>query len=1092
MADRVAYLEAVVGADISSFRYAMQHIRNEVGILGNHINKISETARIATYAISAPLAVMGAGFAKASVEFEKNMRNINSIALMSEKQIESTANAIKAFSTETSYGASELADALYTVYSAGFTDQATAMDLMQVATRTAEAGLSDLTVTTEALASIMLSYSNQNVTATQASNMLTRTVQVGVGTMEEFANAFGYVLGAGATLGVNINELGSAMAFLTQRGFSASKAGTSLNNLLTKLIKPTAEMTKLFDEMGVTTGKELITSLGGLNPVLEAVMQATGGAEDKIAKLFSDDRGLRAVLRWSTDFETAQQALADFNKDLDNATLSAWNEQSKSLDYQLKSMNASFMNMAITIGEKLHPLITPFVSAFKSLFDSIANLDPAVIQLSVGLGLLAVVLPPLVWLFTGLLNPLGLVATAVIALATAFVTNFQGIRDKIQPYIQGTIESIQRIATIINDVIQGAFGDTVGTFQEMLPMDDPMQVRTSQLITITNDKSLYDIWSSDSNIQKQFGGNWNKFYDDITKGGTLSTEIGSQFTIGSSKTITNAWKTFNNDLQGGMVYWNEFNTSLKGGTGEKPKNFFSALVDRIAQALPDLQAELEVLKVNIIIAFTAFTSNLLTELGGILMGGSQLGVEGDTPFYEMFTSIFDLDFNSIAQEASSNLSMGLPALLTSLGTFFDSLREFVLDTAIPTLARVFGFGFAKLAVGLNDLIASVFGASDGATQSVSGYLADNVVTPFQKGMQEGFEGTTLDGSMLEGMTNGLLSIVDSWLSNLTVAGLITTLVVGGFVTKLLGAVTGSLSNIATTAVGGAFDSLVGWIVGGIVKGLATGASLFGGVATAILSGISGAIMAVLNATGISGVLSMLATGLMTASMTIATTIMGLIATATATLTAGATAIVSAIGTILVTAMGAVSATATWVVGVASSLVGLIASAVGAMTIALPFLAIAVATLAITAGAFNIMYGNELMASAELAQTSGISKEDAFNLAVQSAQNQGLGGFGADLIARMIYGGMEVRGAFDGRATGGYVKAGMPYMVGEAGRELFIPSVNGHVKNATRTSNMTDGNAVVTNSNNTNTIIVNGVQDVDGLLAELKRRGIKLQ
>ena len=46
----------------------------------------------------------------------------------------------------------------------------------------------------------------------------------------------------------------------------------------------------------------------------------------------------------------------------------------------------------------------------------------------------------------------------------------------------------------------------------------------------------------------------------------------------------------------------------------------------------------------------------------------------------------------------------------------------------------------------------------------------------------------------------------------------------------------------------------------------------------------------------------------------------------------------------------------------------------------------------------------------------------------------------------------------GRASGGSVKAGVPYITGEKGAELFVPSTNGYIYNADDTSDILDRNS----------------------------------
>lgn len=67
--------------------------------------------------------------------------------------------------------------------------------------------------------------------------------------------------------------------------------------------------------------------------------------------------------------------------------------------------------------------------------------------------------------------------------------------------------------------------------------------------------------------------------------------------------------------------------------------------------------------------------------------------------------------------------------------------------------------------------------------------------------------------------------------------------------------------------------------------------------------------------------------------------------------------------------------------------------------------------------------------------SGIGREELWQMALREAG-------GNDLVARIVFGQLE--GSLAGRAMGGPVSANTPYLVGERGPELFVPSLGGRI------------------------------------------------
>ena len=94
MSQRVAYLEAVVGADITQFRKGMRDVRNETGLLSEAMNGLSAVGRTMTFALTTPLVTLGSFAAEAAAGFDSGMRNINSIMHLSEDEYKSFSQEV--------------------------------------------------------------------------------------------------------------------------------------------------------------------------------------------------------------------------------------------------------------------------------------------------------------------------------------------------------------------------------------------------------------------------------------------------------------------------------------------------------------------------------------------------------------------------------------------------------------------------------------------------------------------------------------------------------------------------------------------------------------------------------------------------------------------------------------------------------------------------------------------------------------------------------------------------------------------------------------------------------------------------------------
>lgn len=433
----IAYLTAVVGADITSFRRGMSEVRQSLLDVGGLSETLRTTGRNLTLALTVPMGIAGAAALDMAVDFDAAMRNVASISDVVANNFENSSDVVLEWGSNIRSGPVAAAEALNTVMQAGFgiNDFNEALLVAQISATTAEAGLADLTTTTEALVAALLSYSEGADQAAYFSDILTRMVQVGVGTMSEFGNSLAQVLPSAATLGVEFDELGGVMAYLTQRGFPASRAATSLANAFNKLITPSEEMNRVWTELGVGSGQELIDTFGGVQGAFNALFEIAETSPDAaraLAAMFPDERGRRAIQLAMSDVDAFNATMNEFMADVTGATGRAHAEQMRSFAAQFDLMKAAGSELAITIGQHLMPVLLPLVVGIRDLFQSLSDTNPELLQLGLIVAGVVASTGPLLYILGTLLTPVGLLAGALVTLGTAFATNFGGIRAEIE------------------------------------------------------------------------------------------------------------------------------------------------------------------------------------------------------------------------------------------------------------------------------------------------------------------------------------------------------------------------------------------------------------------------------------------------------------------------------------------------------------------------------------------------------------------------------------------------------------------------------------------------------------------------------------
>lgn len=362
-----ARLRVIVDADV-------RRAQRNLGAFNSSLSSSAKAALKATGAI-AGIAGAAAGLKKiadVTVQFDRNMRNVNSIAQLSEGSFQKLSKQVRELGGQTAQSPQKLASGLYDLVSSGF-DANQSLTILKSSAKAATAGLSDTATSTKAVAAVLNAYKRPASDAAKVSDDLFQTVNRGVITFEELAQNIGPVLPFAQKLGVNLKQVGAMTATLTKAGIPAAEAMTFQKGAMAALIKPSEALQGAYKKLGVSSGSELVRKTGSLQGALNALSKEVGGNEKAMGDLFPDIRGMSAA--FAATGKNAKGAGADlqsFNSDA-GATDKALSQQSKSIAYKWAQIKATVESTAIGIGSKLVPAaargldsISKTVAALKS------------------------------------------------------------------------------------------------------------------------------------------------------------------------------------------------------------------------------------------------------------------------------------------------------------------------------------------------------------------------------------------------------------------------------------------------------------------------------------------------------------------------------------------------------------------------------------------------------------------------------------------------------------------------------------------------------------------------------------------------------
>lgn len=453
-------LSAKITLDESGFTLGVDNIVAALEKLDNSAGKVSadlakklgqplETLSLDTVANRLEKASATLGGALNSVvapatAFDASMRNVNTIAKLSEEQLAAFAEQVRTLGGELSIGVSptEGAAAAYDILSAGIEGTANVQEVLRQSLVAARAGLTDTATAADAITTVLNSYGLQAQDAGKVSDVLFKTVERGKVTFEELARQIGDVTPIAAQNGISLEQLGAAFATLTVKGTKAPQAATALRAAIAALAAPTDEAKKAAAEYGLTLDTNTLKSRG-LVGALNDVFTATGGNQAAIRKILGDLNALSAALNLASDggkkfaFELQQAANSS------GAAQAALGQQQKSFAAAQERVTASFEAFKTKAGQAFLPTLGLMATGAESAVKVLEIIPGPVLAIAGAAGVLA----------TGL-------ATAV-----AGIISFQATLLGAQKVMASTTFGSALLSKGLGGALSGAFGALSGNMQ---------------------------------------------------------------------------------------------------------------------------------------------------------------------------------------------------------------------------------------------------------------------------------------------------------------------------------------------------------------------------------------------------------------------------------------------------------------------------------------------------------------------------------------------------------------------------------------------------------------------------------------------------
>ncbi len=732
----VGFLTFNFGANMGGFNKAMKKAQRSVRKFGSSMKSMGKSM---TTNLTMPLLAVGAAGVKLAVDFGSSMTKIRTLVGASAEELKSYEKSVLALSKTTGVAADELAQGLFFITSAGLSGEA-AIEALEVSAKGAAMGMGEMADIGNALTSIMTAYADEGMTAAKGGDLLHETLKQGKFEASEFMQKLGKVIPTAAAAGISFEELGAAAATMSKLSGDAAGTLTSINSLMMKLLKPSAQQTEILDHLKISAedlGAMMDESLMG---TLQFLFKGLEGNNQMLMKVFGSSKAVTGALStMGLQSETYKEVLDGMNNSQGNVA-EGMNILANDAGFKMKKALNSTKLVLMDIGDKVMPLVLKAVQKVEAGMQWWQSLDESAKNTAVSIGIFLAALGPTITLigslataFAFLVSPIGLVVASIVAIVVAFAyvrENWEAFKERLGDWSwwkNALITALQWIVEYspISLLIKG-FNKLV-TFLGKDPIENPFETMAD---------GLEDLKVETKEYENEFGSFSDAMKNQASELGDALGKMGSKLGVGSGS--------------GGS-----------GGTGKtepkKDENTILGDTEAAVETYVPINKELEKTKSLLEILEEKFglTKEAMIEYGEQTAQSLSQGAASFSEYGEQVK-------NTLRETISAMIAAGVAGAVKNA---MASIPPFPGSVALIPVVAGLASGLAKTA--FNSLIPAfqdggiVSGPTVGLMGEYAGAGAGNpeVIAPLNK--LKGMMGSGQQNVVVEGKISGN----DIWLSN---------------------------------------------------------------------------------------------------------------------------------------------------------------------------------------------------------------------------------------------------------------------------------------------------------------------------------------
>lgn len=406
----------------------MGKIGNKFSELGPRLqeigSKMQSVGRNMSMYVSAPI-VAGFGAAvKKSIDFDDSMRKVKATSGATGNEFQQLRDKALEMGAKTKFSASESADALNYMALAGWDtkDMLGGIDgVMQLAAASGE----DLGQVSDIVTDSLTAFGMKAKDSGHFADVLAQTSSKANTDVRGLGEAFKYAAPVAGALGYTVEDTSIAIGLMSNAGIKGEKAGTALRTMFTNLTKPTGDMKKKMDELGIS----ITDSNGNMLPMRDVMDQLRGKfknlSKEQQANAASTIFGKEAMSGALAIINASDEDYQKLTKSIDGSKGAA-NRMSKEMEGgiggSLRQMKSAIESLAISIGDVMAPYIKKLAEWVSHAASKLNEMPKGTQKIVVGLGLVAAAIGPLLVTLGVMVSTIGSAMTVIGPLMTSIKT----------------------------------------------------------------------------------------------------------------------------------------------------------------------------------------------------------------------------------------------------------------------------------------------------------------------------------------------------------------------------------------------------------------------------------------------------------------------------------------------------------------------------------------------------------------------------------------------------------------------------------------------------------------------------------------------